>query len=91
MHNLERIIDQFEPRLKPLKNFVLPGGSPLAALLHFARTVCRRAERAVVRLSRHEDIGKAAVIYLNRLSDLLFVLARYANHVAGIQETRWKA
>jgi cob(I)alamin adenosyltransferase len=89
-HALERIIDRLEPRLKPLRNFVLPGGSPQAARLHLARTVCRRAERAVVRLSRHEDIGKGAVVYLNRLSDLLFVLARYANHVAGVQETRWK-
>jgi len=90
-HALERLIDRLEPRLKPLRNFILPGGSPQAARLHLARTVCRRAERAVVRLSRHEDIGKGAVVYLNRLSDLLFVLARYANHVAGVQETRWKA
>jgi len=90
VHSLERIIDRVEPRLKPLKNFILPGGSPQAARLHLARTVCRRAERAVVRLSRHEDIGKGAVVYLNRLSDLLFVLARYANHVAGLQEKRWK-
>ena len=90
VHGLERIIDRVEPRLKPLKNFVLPGGSPQAARLHLARTICRRAERAVVRLSRHEDIGKWAVVYLNRLSDLLFVLARYANHIAGHQETRWK-
>lgn len=90
-HEIERIIDRIEPRLKPIRNFILPGGSPQAARLHLARTVCRRAERAVVRLSRHEDIGTGAVIYLNRLSDLLFVLARYANHLAGVQETRWKA
>jgi len=88
---LERVIDRLEPNLQPIRNFILPGGSPQAAHLHLARTVCRRAERAVVRLSRHEDIGKGAVAYLNRLSDLLFVLARYVNHIAGVEETRWKA
>jgi len=61
-----------------LKNFILPGGSPVAARLHFARTVCRRAERVCVRLSKNENIGEAAIVFLNRLSDLLFVLARYA-------------
>jgi cob(I)alamin adenosyltransferase len=90
-HTLERAIDRLTPGLKPIRNFILPGGSPQAAHLHLARTVCRRAERAVVRLSRHEDIGKGAVAYLNRLGDLLFVLARYANHTAGVQEIRWKA
>jgi cob(I)alamin adenosyltransferase len=76
--------------LKPLRRFVLPGGSPLAARLHFARTVCRRAERAVVRLSRNEDIGETVTVYLNRLSDLLFVLARYANQKARVPEVKWK-
>ena len=89
-HHLEKRIDQLETHLKPLKAFVLPGGSPVAARLHFARTVCRRAERAVVRLSRNEDIGDSITIYLNRLSDLLFVMARYANHVAKVPETKWK-
>jgi cob(I)alamin adenosyltransferase len=88
---LEREIDRLDPVLKPLKNFILPGGSRFAARLHFARTVCRRAERAVVRLSRNEDIGEGVTMYLNRLSDLLFVLARYANRSAGISETRWKS
>ena len=88
---LEKTIDVLEPLLEPIKNFVLPGGSPVAARIHFARTVCRRAERAVVRLSRNEDIGEGITIYLNRLSDLLFVLARYANHVAGVQEIHWKS
>jgi cob(I)alamin adenosyltransferase len=88
---LEKIIDTFEGHLKPLKFFILPGGSRIAARLHFARTVCRRAERVVVRLSRNEDIGDAIVVFLNRLSDLLFILARYANHVANVSETTWKS
>ena len=86
---LERHIDASEPHLAPLKHFILPGGSPVAARLHFARTVCRRAERAVVRLSRNEDIGDEIVVFLNRLSDLLFVLARLANARAEVRETPW--
>jgi cob(I)alamin adenosyltransferase len=86
---LEKHIDAIETELKPLRNFVVPGGSPVAARLHFARTVCRRAERSVVRLSRNEDIGDGTTVYLNRLSDLLFVLARYANHAAGVPEVKW--
>jgi cob(I)alamin adenosyltransferase len=88
--HLEESIDALEAHLKPLKTFILPGGSPVAARLHFARTVCRRAERTVVRLSRNEDIGEGITIYLNRLSDLLFVMARYANHAANVPETKWK-
>ena len=87
---LEQEIDRFEAGLKPLKSFILPGGAPVAARMHFARTVCRRAERIVVRLSRNEDIGDDIIIYLNRLSDLLFVLARYANHTARVPEVKWK-
>jgi cob(I)alamin adenosyltransferase len=87
---LEQEIDRFEADLKPLKSFILPGGSPVAARIHFARTVCRRAERIVVRLSRNEDIGDDITIYLNRLSDLLFVLARYANHSTRVPEVKWK-
>ena len=87
---LEKAIDALEVKLKPLRSFVLPGGLPVAAKLHFARTVCRRAERTVVRLSRNENIGEAITVFLSRLSDLLFVLARYANHVAGVSETKWK-
>lgn len=90
-HALEKVIDSLEEHLKPLKRFILPGGSPVAARLHFARTVCRRAERAVVRLSRNEGIGEGITVYLNRLSDLLFVLARYANHLADVPETIWKS
>jgi cob(I)alamin adenosyltransferase len=87
---LEKQIDRFETSLKPLHNFILPGGTPAAARLHFARTVCRRAERVVVRLSRNEDIGEGGIMFLNRLSDLLFVLARYVNQLSGVSETRWK-
>jgi cob(I)alamin adenosyltransferase len=88
--SLEKSIDAIELRLKPLRSFILPGGSPVAARLHFARTVCRRAERVVVRLSRNEDIGEGMTMYLNRLSDLLFVLARYANRESGVPEVKWK-
>ena len=86
---LEQHIDAVEPKLEPLKSFILPGGSQLAALLHFARTVCRRAERVVVHLSRTEQIGEQPVIYLNRLSDLLFVLTRLANKLSDTLETKW--
>ena len=89
-HSLEKTIDMLESHLKPIKSFILPGGSPIAARIHFARTVCRRAERTVVRLSRNEDIGEGITVYLNRLSDMLFVLARYANQVGGVPEIKWK-
>jgi len=89
-NQLEKTIDSLNSSLKPIRSFILPGGSALAAQVHVARAVCRRAERAVVRLSRNEDIGGGIIVYLNRLSDLLFVLARYANHVAGVQEIAWK-
>src|SRR5450432_2332613 len=81
---LEGWIDEAEAPLSELKNFVLPGGSPSAAELHRARTVCRRAERRTLTAGRSSAIRGEVVIYLNRLSDLLFVLARYENHVAGI-------
>ncbi len=88
--SLERMIDTVEKNLKPLRSFILPGGSPVASRLHFARTVCRRAERCIVRLSRHEDIGDGIMVYLNRLSDLLFVMARYANQRVNVPEVKWK-
>jgi cob(I)alamin adenosyltransferase len=87
---LERAIDALEEHLAPLQTFVLPGGSEAAARLHLARTVCRRAEREVVRLSAIDAVDGAVVRYLNRLSDLLFVQARYANHVAGVADVPWK-
>jgi cob(I)alamin adenosyltransferase len=76
---LEQAIDRANAGLQPLHSFVLPGGTPAAAWLHLARTVCRRAERAVVTLMRAEKVNEQVLIYLNRLSDLLFVLARVAN------------
>jgi len=86
---LEDAIDGHESRLEPLKNFILPGGTPKAAALHLGRTVCRRAERAVVALARHEHTNPAILRYLNRLSDLLFVLARAANAHAGRPDVKW--
>ena len=86
---LERAIDDGEHELEPLKSFILPGGTPKAAALHVARTVCRRAERRVVSLAREVDMPPLVVIYLNRLSDLLFVLARVANRRAGAGEVTW--
>lgn len=76
---LEGEIDRLNERLEPLRSFVLPGGSPAAAWLHLARTVCRRAERSVVALMQSESVNANVLIYLNRLSDLLFVMARVAN------------
>ena len=76
---LERAIDRLNEHLHPLRSFILPGGSPAAAWLHLARTVCRRAERSLVTLMRTEPVNEHALIYLNRLSDFLFVLGRVAN------------
>lgn len=86
---LERAIDAAEAGLPPLTAFILPGGSRLGATLHVARTVCRRAERALVALSASSAVDPRLVVYLNRLSDLLFVLARRENHRAGRPEDRW--
>jgi cob(I)alamin adenosyltransferase len=85
---LEQLIDRLEAELTPLRRFILPGGSPAGAWLHLARTVCRRAERRVVALGS-EAIDPILVVYLNRLSDLLFVMARAANQRAGAGETEW--
>ena len=89
VRRLERAIDAHVEKLPPLRSFVLPGGTPAAALLHQARTVCRRAERSVVTLAREADVDPRIVVYLNRLSDLLFVLARFENRSAGLDEDRW--
>jgi cob(I)alamin adenosyltransferase len=89
VRRLERRIDACEAALPPLRAFVLPGGTTLAALLHQARTVCRRAERSVVALARQAEVDPLVIAYLNRLSDLLFVLARFENHRAGVGEERW--
>lgn len=87
---LEMEIDRLDGMLTPLTAFVLPAGSTIAAGLHVARTICRRAERRVVHLSREEEVGGHVSVYLNRLSDLLFVMARYANHIAKNPETQWE-
>jgi cob(I)alamin adenosyltransferase len=87
---LERWIDEAEGELEPLRNFILPGGSPAAAALHLSRTVCRRAERRVVTLAREARVDADYLIYLNRLSDLLFTLARLANKRAGVGDVEWK-
>jgi cob(I)alamin adenosyltransferase len=86
---LEAWCDQVNAGLSDLTSFVLPGGSPGAAALHHARTVCRRAERAVVALLDHEPVNPQAVAYLNRLSDLLFLLARGCNQAAGREDVLW--
>jgi cob(I)alamin adenosyltransferase len=87
--DLERLIDEYDAKLPPLRTFILPSGSQAGALLHLARSVCRRAERAVVSLSSREDVNPHLVVYLNRLSDLLFVLARYVNKAAREPEKPW--
>jgi len=86
---LEAWIDAAEEELEPLKSFVLPGGTGAAAYLHLARTVCRRAERRVVALSHQATVGEEWLVYLNRLSDLLFTLARLANRRAGVEDVPW--
>ncbi len=89
---LEQAIDRYEAALPPLTQFILPGGHPVAAALHVGRVVCRRAERRCVALARAtEDINPEIVRYLNRLSDLLFVLARYANHHNGVPDVVWRS
>jgi cob(I)alamin adenosyltransferase len=84
---LERAIDEGDGELEPLRSFIVPGGTPKAAALHVARTVCRRAERRVVALT--DEVPPIVVVYLNRLSDLLFTLARVANRRAGAGEVTW--
>lgn len=85
---LEALIDQLEAELPPLRRFILPGGSPAGSSLHLARTVCRRAERRVVGLGV-DAVDRVLIVYLNRLSDLLFVMARAVNHRAGLAEIEW--
>ena len=85
----ERWIDEVDAGNAPMKSFVLPGGTELAARLHMARTICRRAERAMVHLQRSESITPAAMIYINRVADLLFAMARRANTDAGVPDVPW--
>lgn len=88
--SLEQALEQWNSALAALKEFILPGGSRAAAAAHLARTVCRRAERTVVALGRSEPVGTPARLYLNRLSDLLFVAARTLNRAAGRTDVQWQ-
>lgn len=90
IERLEEMIDLCEADLEPLRRFILPGGSATASQLHFVRTVCRRAERRVVELAQIEPVSPQIVAYLNRLSDLLFVLARYENARSSTPEIKWQ-
>ncbi len=90
IEQLEREIDAANDQLRPLRSFVLPGGSHLDAELHICRTVCRRAERLLVRLAREQSVPEETLRYLNRLSDALFVWSRWVNHALGAKETLWE-
>lgn len=89
-NKLEQWIDELDAELPALTNFILPGGHFSSAYLHLARNVCRRAERLTVSLSHKEPVGSEVLIYLNRLSDLLFVLARWVNHRQGAGDIKWE-
>jgi cob(I)alamin adenosyltransferase len=90
VEKLERLIDEMTAVVGPLENFILPGGSLGAAQLHVARTVCRRAEREASTLAREQGVGEHVLSYLNRLSDALFVMARFENHERGVPEPLWQ-
>jgi cob(I)alamin adenosyltransferase len=87
---LEALIDRWDAETAPLTRFILPGGAPGAAALHVCRVVCRRAERCAVRLSEVEPVNPGVIVYLNRLSDFLFVLARWVNAREGVEEPAWE-
>jgi cob(I)alamin adenosyltransferase len=87
---LEKLLDQLNAQLGPLREFILPAGAPVGAALHLARTICRRAERFCVRLNQREPLDECVIPYLNRLGDALFVLARSANRQQRVKETFWK-
>lgn len=87
--DFEKMIDEMSEKLPPLQNFILPGGGMAGSLLHFARTVCRRAERRIVALAEKEEISSEIIIYLNRLSDLLFTIARFINYKEKQKEIVW--
>lgn len=86
----EQLIDLIACKLPELKNFILPGGTKATAEIHVARTVCRRAERAIVTAAQKEEINEKLLIFVNRISDLLFVLSRYENYASGIADTTWE-
>jgi len=87
--SIEKFIDDLDDELDSLKNFILPGGSRSAAMIHLARTICRRAERRIISLNQSESIDPGIIVYFNRLSDLLFVLSRYVNKTEGIADIPW--
>ncbi|HEX2210333.1 MAG TPA: cob(I)yrinic acid a,c-diamide adenosyltransferase [Longimicrobium sp.] len=87
---LERLLDEYDAQVPPLRTFILPGGHETAARAHLARTTCRAAERAAVRLAHEEEVRADVLTYLNRLSDFLFVCARLLNHRAGVEEVSWQ-
>lgn len=90
IETLERSIDALTANLEPLRHFILPGGSEFAARLHFARCVCRRAERSILALHEHEPVNAEPRVFVNRLSDWLFTAARTANQTAGVQDVKWE-
>ena len=90
IEELETALDKLNADLPPLREFILPGGTPAAAACHLARTICRRAERRLVSLGKTEDLNPANLVYLNRLSDLLFVMARELNRLAGRTDVYWR-
>jgi cob(I)alamin adenosyltransferase len=87
---VEKFIDEMSEQLEELRFFILPGGTKAASVIHIARTVCRRAERKVVALNKQEIINKNIIIFLNRISDFLFVLARFENKLSGVQDVQWE-
>lgn len=90
IENLEKSMDEMDTELPQLRHFVLPGGHPSVSIAHLARTVCRRAERSVVKLAEEEDVPSLVPIYLNRLSDYFFVLSRHMAHYLGVEEVKWE-
>jgi cob(I)alamin adenosyltransferase len=89
VEEMERWIDEVDGKIPPIRNFVLPGGTELASRLHLARTICRRAERLIVAFGHAEPVGEDVIKFLNRASDLLFAMARGANHAAGVADVPW--
>ncbi|HSP87771.1 MAG TPA: cob(I)yrinic acid a,c-diamide adenosyltransferase [Ignavibacteriaceae bacterium] len=87
---IEKEIDKFDSKLEELRNFILPGGCKSSALLHICRTICRRAERRVVSLNNGVNVNPDIIIFLNRLSDLFFILARYENKISGMEDVKWQ-
>jgi cob(I)alamin adenosyltransferase len=90
VEQLENLLDSLNADLAPLKEFILPGGTPAASVCHVARTVCRRAERRTISLAKHETVNPHTIAYLNRLSDLLFVISRSINKAAGKSDILWR-